>query len=154
MSRKSLPTVMAALAVLGLGLGACATQGTGYGYMRQGPRPVLYPNDQFRRMGPEQADADVVGCMQQADYYAPRQSQAANTAKNTLGGAAGGAALGAIGGAILGGDAGTGAAAGAAIGGAGGLMKSAVEAGQQDPNYRGWVEACLREKGYQVTGWQ
>ena len=72
---------------------------------------------------------------------------------NTLGGAAAGAALGAIGGAIAG-NAGTGAAAGAAIGGTVGVGKTIYDAGKPTTAFKGYVDACLREKGYEVVDWQ
>jgi hypothetical protein len=137
--------------LLALGAAACASGGGGRGWQNQ--RPQLYPNAHYQKVGVEAAQADVAQCMSQADYGAPRQSQAGSTAVNTVGGAAGGAALGAIGGAIAG-NAGTGAAAGAAVGATGGLLKSAYDARKPQEGYQGYVNACLREKGYEVIGWQ
>ncbi|MFP6565148.1 MAG: glycine zipper family protein, partial [Myxococcota bacterium] len=79
--------------------------------------------------------------------------QAKDAAVNTLGGAAGGAALGAITGAILG-NAGAGAAAGAALGGTVGLGKTVYDAGKPTQAYKGYVNICLENKGYQIVDWQ
>jgi len=71
-------------------------------------------------------------------------------------GAGVGAASGAVGGAILGG-AGLGAMVGAASGAVWGLMTGLFHAvGPSQPNqtYTNFVNRCLQEKGYEVTGWQ
>lgn len=151
MTKKHLTSTLLVVFTLSLGLSACQSTGGRGGY--RGPRPILYPNEHYRQVGIEVAEMDISNCMYQADRSVPQQDQLGNTAKNTLGGAAGGAALGAIGGAILG-NAGTGAAAGAALGAGAGLIKSGLDANKTDPNYTGWVNACLADKGYQVTGWQ
>jgi hypothetical protein len=128
---------------------ACASGPGG----RRGPRPVLYPNAAYQKAGAEQAEGDIATCMYRADQGAPQENVAKNTAINTVGGAAGGAALGAVGGAIAG-NAGTGAAAGAAVGATAGLLKSAYDASKPSESYKGYVNACLRDKGYEVIGWQ
>lgn len=132
-----------------LGLGACQTSGRGW----RNQKPVLYPNQHYQSVGVEAAEMDIANCMYRADQGAPQDSVAKNTAINTVGGAAAGAALGAIGGAIAG-SPGTGAAAGAAVGGAAGLGKSAYDASKPQETYKGYVEACLRERGYEVIGWK
>jgi hypothetical protein len=114
---------------------------------------VLYPNDYYQRVGVETAEMDIAGCMYRAEHGVPKDSAVADTAVKTVGGAAAGAALGAVGGAILG-SAGKGAAAGAAMGGTAGLMKGAYDSTKPDETYRGFVEACLRDKGYEVVGWK
>ena len=91
--------------------------------------------------------------MARADVGAPQRNTVRDGAVNTAGGALGGAALGAIGGAIAG-NAGTGAAAGAAVGGAAGLGKTAYDARKPAEGFQGYVEACLRDKGYEVISWQ
>jgi hypothetical protein len=147
MDRKhlSLAGLLSVVCVSAVALAGCASQ--------RPPRPQLYPNDHYQRVGIEVAEMDIGGCMARAEHGAPRESQVANTAKNTVGGAAGGAALGAIGGAIAG-SAGTGAAAGAAVGAGAGLMKSAYDASKPSETYKGYVEACLRDKGYEIIGWR
>ena len=151
MTRRNLtPVGLSILLLLG-----CAAQGGGGGAGRgwQGQRPQLYPNARLQEVGFEQAQYDIQDCMARADYGATQDSVAAQGAVNTLGGAAAGAALGAIGGAIAG-DAGTGAAGGAAIGGTAGVAKTVGDSRRPQENYRGFVDACLRERGYEVTGWR
>jgi hypothetical protein len=149
--RRILLVSLTALA-LAAGVG-CQTSGGGSGRGWRNQRPQLYPNAHYQQVGPEQAQMDISNCMYRADYGAPQDNRVAEGAVNTLGGAAAGAALGAIGGAIAG-DAGTGAAAGAAVGGATGLGKTVYDASKPDESYRGYVEACLRERGYDVIGWR
>lgn len=128
---------------------ACASSGRGW----QNRRPQLYPNAHYQQVGVETAEMDVAYCMARADQGAPQSSTAKDAAVNTVGGAAGGAALGAIGGAIAG-NAGTGAAAGAAVGAAAGVGKTIYDSRKPSETYEGYVNACLREKGYEVIGWQ
>jgi outer membrane lipoprotein SlyB len=74
-------------------------------------------------------------------------------ARKTAGGAAlGGASAGAWG--IVRGDALERAAAGAAAGGAAGAVKGTMESGETSPVFRNFVQRCLRERGYEVIGWQ
>ncbi len=114
---------------------------------------VLYPNAHFHEVGAEVAEMDVATCKVMADRQVGNTSTAGTVAKNTAGGAAIGAALGAVAGAIVG-SAGTGAAVGAAVGGTGGLVRGTMESRKNDPTYQGYVEACLRDKGYQPIGWK
>lgn len=148
-SRKLEPTVF--LLSLALVWAGCASSGSGRGW--QNRQPQLYPNHHYQDVGVEASQMDVAQCMARADVGAPQESTARDTAVNTLGGAAGGAALGAIGGAIAG-NAGTGAAAGAAVGAAAGLGKTIYDKRKPSESYEGFVEACLREKGYEVIGWK
>ena len=149
MDKKPLvPALVVGLVTLSL-VGCAGSSGRGW----QNRRPQLYPNAHYRSVGVETAEHDAAQCMAQADYGAPRRNTAKDGAVNTLGGAAGGAALGAIGGAIAG-NAGTGAAAGAAVGAAAGHGKTAYDARKPSESYQGYVEACLREKGYDVIGWE
>jgi outer membrane lipoprotein SlyB len=96
---------------------------------------------------------DIAGCEYRAEHGVPRDSAAADTAKKTLLGGAGGAAIGAVAGAITG-NAGTGAAIGAATGATAGLLKGAYDSTKPDETWQGYVEACLRDKGYEVIGWK
>jgi hypothetical protein len=138
--------------LLALASVACAGAGSG-GRGWQNKRPQLYPNAHYQEVGAETAQYDVSDCMARADVGAPQRSTLKDGAINTAGGAAGGAALGAIAGAIAG-NAGTGAAAGAAVGGAAGLGKTAYDSRKPAEGYQGYVEACLRDKGYEVISWQ
>ena len=47
----------------------------------------------------------------------------------------------------------TGAAAGAAVGGAAGAVHGAFR-NDANPTYRNFVQRCLRDRGYDVIGWQ
>lgn len=123
-------------------------------------RPVLYPNEQFKRAGTETADRDVDECMQRADEYLASDGRAggalAGAAKGAATSAAVGAAAGGAGGAVVG-RAGTGAAVGAAGGGAAGATRGLFQSlwGRQGPSpvYKNFVFRCLREKGYSPIGW-
>ena len=91
--------------------------------------------------------------MQLATRSGVENDQAGRVAKKTAGGAAvGAAAAGAWG--LVRGDAGSRAAAGAAAGGATGLVSGTLRSGDPDPIYRNFVQRCLRERGYDVIGWQ
>jgi hypothetical protein len=120
-------------------------------------RPVLYPNEQFKRAGSETIDREVDECMQRADeYLASEGTAAASAAKGTATSATVGAAAGGAGGAVLG-HAGRGAAAGAAGGAAAGATRGLIESmwGRRGPSpaYKNFVFRCLREKGYSPIGW-
>lgn len=138
-----------ALMSLIVGVAACSTK-----------RPVLYPNAQLTKVGPQAADADISACMAQADAYVASggatQQQGTQVAKGTAGGAAIGAATGAVGGAISG-DAGRGAAVGAATGATAGFLGSLFgvfgDSGPS-PTYQRFVERCLQERGYDPIGWE
>jgi hypothetical protein len=131
-------------------LGGCASQ-----------RPVLYPNEQFRRVGTAVADRDIDDCMHRAESYVSSDGRGAKAAQQmaTESGtsAAIGAAAGAAGGAVVG-RAGTGAAVGAAGGAAAGATRGLIHglARKERPSavYKNFVDRCLRDKGYDPIGWQ
>lgn len=141
--------VLIAFFTVSLGLGGCATSGEGW----RNQKPVLYPNAHYKQVGAQAAQGDIAECLYVAEHGQTQRSQGKDAAVNTLGGAAAGAALGAIGGAIAG-NAGTGAAAGAAVGGTLGVGKTIYDAGKPTTAYKGYVDACLEEKGYKVVDWQ
>ena len=62
-------------------------------------------------------------------------------------------ATGAAGGAVLG-RPGTGAAVGAATGATAGFMRSLFKGSEPSQAYRGFVDRCLRERGYDPVGWE
>jgi hypothetical protein len=114
--------------------------------------PVLYPNAHLQQVSKQQADQDIEECRQLASQYVPNTA-GKDVAKNTGIGGVAGAAIGAVGGAVSG-NAGRGAAIGAATGATAGAISGVVKHGNPTPAYKGFVDRCLRERGYEVAGWQ
>jgi len=118
-------------------------------------RPVLYPNDHYLGVGETAARTDVDQCMRLArDFGAPVHGGSAVARDGAAGAAIGGAAAGAW--ALVSGDAAAGnrALAGAAAGGAAGLVRGSLRAGEPSATYKGFVDRCLGNRGYDVIGWQ
>lgn len=123
-----------------------------------GAQPVLYPNAHLQSVGKEAAEQDIAGCRKMAEAAGAEESsgKAGRVATNTAVGAGVGAASGAVGGAIAG-AAGQGSLIGAASGAVWGLLMGLFNvSGSSQPNqaYTNFVNRCLQEKGYEVTGWQ
>lgn len=144
-----MPASWSWLAVLMIGLSACAAQ-----------RPVVYPNEHFNQVGEAVAERDIAECMQRGQAYVSSGGRSAANARRVAGstavGAGTGAAVGAVGGAVTG-NAGQGAAVGAATGATAGLLHGlygAFQSGDPDPVYANFVDHCLREKGYEPIGWK
>ncbi len=122
-------------------------------------RPVLYPNAQLESVGKDGADRDIEACRQLAESAGAEEGgggKGGRIATSTAVGAGVGAASGAVGGAISG-AAGRGSMIGAASGAVWGLLTGLVHAaGPSQPSqaYTNFVNRCLQEKGYEVTGWQ
>ena len=116
-------------------------------------RPVLYPNARLEAAGPAAAQQDIDDCLQKAAAGGYTSNQGGEVAGSTAVGAAAGAAVGAAVGAVAG-RAGAGAAMGAAGGGTGGLIRGLFRSRDLDPMQRRFVDKCLKEKGYEVIGWQ
>jgi outer membrane lipoprotein SlyB len=114
-------------------------------------RPILYPNDHLKTVGEERSRLDIQECERQAAEYV-KSNAGADTAKSTAIGAAAGAVVGGAVGAVTG-DFGTGVAAGAAGGGATGLLSGLFRSSKPSPTHMNFVDRCLREKGYDVIGW-
>jgi hypothetical protein len=138
MNRK--PLVLVTFAIT---LAACATH-----------KPVLYPNARYQQLGPAQAERDLEECKRMAESAGANagNSQAGQIAASGAKGAAVGAATGAVAGAIAG-SAGQGAGIGAATGLTASLLGSLFRDAPPNPAYRNFVERCLRERGYDITGW-
>jgi hypothetical protein len=119
-----------------------------------GPSPVLYPNAHYRAVGQATAERDIEDCRLVAEQAgADRGSgQGEAAAGDAVAGGAVGGAAGAAGGAIAG-AAGTGAAIGAASGAAAGLVRSMFRSSGPSHAYRNVVDRCLRERGYEPSGW-
>jgi outer membrane lipoprotein SlyB len=136
---------IATISLLLFGIAACATQ-----------RPVLSSNAQLMRVGPGEGERAVDARAEAASTEGretPKENVVAGAATSSVVGAAAGGA----GGAVVG-DAGRGAAAGA-VGGAVASLTHALLQGlfaskPPDPSYRQYVDRCLREKGYEPTGWK
>ena len=119
-----------------------------------GPKPILYPNDHYKTVGEEAAEADIENCRAQAEKAGatPDAGKAGQVAKNTAISGGIGAAAGAVGGAIVG-AAGSGSAVGAASGVVWGLLGSLFRSPGPSEAYKGYVMRCLKDKGYDPTGW-
>ena len=115
--------------------------------------PVLYPNAKLQQAGKEQADRDVEACRKMADDYVSNP-MAKDAAKGGAVGGVGGAAVGAVAGAVTGHGAGRGAAVGAATGATAGAVHGAAKDVGPTHVYKGFVNRCLHERGYEVVGWQ
>jgi len=130
--------------VVGLFLAACSAH-----------KPILYPNDHYRQVGAETAESDINECMDLAKEAgaSPSQGKTAQAATGTVAGGAIGSAAGAVGGAILG-NPGRGAMVGAAGGATGGFLRSLFRRSPPSGAFTNFVNRCLRERGYDPTGWQ
>lgn len=139
---------IAAVAIVVSSLAACSAS-----------RPVVYPNEKTKRVGPNVVADDIDECMRRAREFAGggRGGEVArDTAGRTVVGAGVGAAAGAAGGAIYG-DAARGAASGAAGGAAAGMMSGLFSGwgrNEPDPVFKNFVTRCLNERGYEVIGWR
>jgi hypothetical protein len=121
-------------------------------------QPVLYPNAHMQSVGKEIAAQDIEACRQLAEAAGAEEGsgKAGRVATGTAVGAGIGAASGAVGGAIFG-AVGRGSMIGAASGAVWGFLMGLFRAsGSSQPNqaYSNFVNRCLQEKGYEVTGWQ
>ena len=116
-------------------------------------RPVLYPNPYLKTVGQERGEADINDCIRMASEHGAQGDAGDQVAKDTVKGGAVGGAVGAGVGAVVS-SVGRGAAAGAAGGAAGALTRGLFRASEPDPVFRGFVDRCLREKGYEPIGWR
>ncbi len=116
-------------------------------------KPVLYPNAKFQEVGETIAQQEIARCQQLAQEAGTADGKGAEVARNTAGGAAIGGASAAAWGAVYG-DAARRGAAGAAAGAAAGLVHGAMKSREPGEVYRGFVERCLREQGFDVIGWR
>lgn len=124
-----------------------------------GAKPILAPNQYFKSVGAETAETDVEDCRKMAEAAGASEGagKAGKVAGQTVVGAGVGAASGAVGGAVVG-AAGSGSAIGAAGGAVAGLLMGLIHLAtgpsQADRTYQNFVNVCLKEKGYDVAGWQ
>jgi len=128
--------------VMLLALSGCATQ-----------RPVLYPNAKYNQVGPEVAQRDVDDCVRLAEQHGVTPSGGGRAARGGAEGAVVGGAAGAGAGAVRG-NVGHSAGVGAAAGAAAGATRGAIHSGEPGSVYKGFLQRCLRERGYDVIGWK
>jgi outer membrane lipoprotein SlyB len=128
---------------MALALGGCAST-----------RPILYPNTHYNSVGAEVAERDIAACIELAEAAGADSatSSAGQAAISTGAGAAVGAASGAVGGAVVG-AAGSGSAIGAASGATAGLLRWLFSKPERSPAFENFVNRCLQERGYEITGW-
>ncbi len=122
-----------------------------------GPQPVLRSNKQLHMYGRQVAQQEIESCRQRAERSGLQHgtNQSTNAATGavlglTLGGAVG-ASAGAWGGLV---GVAIGAAAGSAIGFTIGMLGGTFKPLEPDPPYADAVTKCLKEKGYEVSGWE
>ena len=115
-------------------------------------RPVLYPNSYLKKVGKKQGEKDIDEALKMAEDYNLKSTNYSEKAEKTAVGTAAGAATGTAVGAISGGP-GLGAITGAAGGAAGGTVNCIFGSSNPPQPYRKFVETYLKEKGYQVIGW-
>ena len=130
-------------------LGACATTGSG----STSARPVLYPNAKLNAVGKDAATSDIDQCLDNAKNAGLTPDEKTNAvAHDAAKGAAVGGAVGAVSGLLRGNNLLSSAAGGAAIGGAAGAANGAMTE-KVNHTYRNFVQRCLKDKGYEVIGW-
>lgn len=134
------------LCVLASFLAACA-----------GPEPQLRSNKQLILYGREKARQEVAVCQRkvQAAGVGAGVHQTGNAATGAVLGMTLGGSVGASAG-VVGGFPGIaiGAASGAGLGLVIGLLGGTFKPLVPDPPYADAVETCLKDKGYEVNGWQ
>lgn len=116
--------------------------------------PVLYPNPHLQQVGRVTADQDIRECTQLARTHGIRETRDSQVASKTAGGAVVGGASGGAWGLVRGNDAGERALAGAAAGAAAGAVRGSMQSAEASPVFRNFVQKCLRDRGYEVIGWQ
>lgn len=126
-------------------------------------RPILYPNAKLQAAGQEIAQQDIEACKRMAESAGAEAGSSTGRGgqmvTRTAAGAGAGAATGAVAGAISGGSVVRSSMIGAATGATWGLVSqifypSRGGSSQPNPTYMNFVNRCLQEKGYEVTGWQ
>ena len=130
-------------AVIALALVGCAAQ-----------RPVLYPNAKFKQVGEAAARRDVDDCVRQAEDFGARHGGGERAARQGGSGAIIGGVAGAVAGAVGSGNVGERAVQGAAVGGAAAGTHGAIQSDEPSALHKNFVQRCLRDRGYEVIGWQ
>jgi len=144
-------TLLALVCVTGV-LAGCATTGAG----SSSAKPVFYPNAKLNAVGQDRANLDAEACMSQAHVAGLTPEEKDNAVAH---GAEKGAAVGGVAaavGALVRGRGVDGViergAQGAAVGGSAGAVAGAFH-DKPSSTYRHYVQRCLKDKGYDVIGW-
>lgn len=118
-------------------------------------KPILYPNAHYQQVGADAAEADIKDCLALAEQAgaSATEGKTAQVAGGTVAGGAVGSAAGAVGGAIVG-HPGRGAMVGAASGATAGFLRGLFKRPAPSRAFTNYVDRCLRERGYDPTGWQ
>lgn len=142
----------ATAALLGAALlTGCATTGPS----SPSARPVFYPNATLNRVGDAQAQSDSDQCMNNAKSAGLTPEEKDNAVAH---GAAKGAAVGGVAGAVSALVRGRpdraieNGAAGVAVGGSAGAVAGAFHE-KPSGTFRHYAQRCLKDKGYDVIGW-
>jgi len=121
-----------------------------------GPKPILYPNAHYQRVGQSVAESDIAGCRAAADAAGANRDPSKVTAAARSAAVAGtiGGAAGAAGGAVVG-HAARGAGVGAASSAAAAFMHAILfQRPTTSQAHIAYVDRCLRDLGYEPVGWQ
>lgn len=122
-----------------------------------GPHPIVRSNKQLHVYGKQVAQQEIEFCQRQVERneLRPGVHQSANAATGAVLGLTLGGAMGASAG-IIGGLPGVtiGAAVGSALGLTVGLLGGTFKPLEPEPPYAEAVESCLKDKGYEVSGWE
>ncbi|MDE2400231.1 MAG: glycine zipper family protein [Burkholderiales bacterium] len=137
------------------------TAGLTAGCTQTGPRsssaaPVLYPNEAFKQLGADRAQAESQSCQGRAQEAGlSPQLQDGAVGRSAAEGAAVGGSVGAVTGLLSGHPqrALSHAATGAVAGGTAGAVHGAFHDDKPNPTYRNFVSRCLKERGLEVIGW-
>lgn len=117
-------------------------------------RPVLYPNAKYKQAGDAVARQDVDDCIRLAEQSGAAHGGGERAVRSGATGAAVGGVTGAVAGAVGHRNVLDSAAAGAAVGAAAGGTHGAIRSDEPGEIHRNFVQRCLRERGYDVIGWQ
>ena len=130
-------------AMLAAGISSCAST----------PEPKLYPNHHLQQVGNQAAVRDIAECKQLARTSGVNELKDGEAGRKAAGGAAmGGAAGGAYG--VFRGDAVERGLGGAAAGAAVGTVRGTMQSSETSSVFKNFVNRCMRERGYEVIGWQ
>jgi outer membrane lipoprotein SlyB len=117
-------------------------------------RPILYPNAHYEVMGKATAQKDIEDCWVLARDAGASENSDDQVSQDAASNAAALAFASAAAAAALGGDPHRAAVAGATGGAAASFAAGMVYQNDPPPVFRGIVERCLFEKGYEVAGWE